>query len=139
MSNTNRYSDRELELFKINIEQKKEKAENDLHFLLKQMENITEATSKGDWKENTSSSDLEMLSTMANRHRHHLQDLKNALIRIQNKNYGICSLTGELIDKRRLMAVPITTKSLAAKMQPPYPKKKTNESPFRVIKMGTKK
>ena len=43
-------------------------------------------------------------------------DLQNALQRVYNKSYGICVISGELIDKRRLLAVPTTTKSLAAKM-----------------------
>ncbi len=117
MSNTNRYSDEELALFKIHIEQKLEKASNDLNFLLGQIENITESRgNEGDRMDETSSnSDMEMLYTMVNRHRHHIQDLENALIRIRQKTYGICIITDELIDKRRLMAVPTTTKSLAAK------------------------
>ena len=117
MSNTNRYSDEELALFKIHIEQKLDKASKDLTFLLGQIENISESRgNEGDRMDETSSNnDLEMLYTMANRHRHHIQDLKNALIRIHQKTYGICIITGELIDKRRLMAVSTTTKSLAAK------------------------
>jgi RNA polymerase-binding transcription factor DksA len=42
--------------------------------------------------------------------------LENALIRIENKTYGICRATGDLIDKKRLMAVPHATLSMAAKM-----------------------
>lgn len=52
---------------------------------------------------------------MIGRQRKHVQDLENALIRIHNKRFGICIVTGQLIDKRRLMAVPTTTKSLEAK------------------------
>jgi RNA polymerase-binding transcription factor DksA len=116
MQVTKRYSQEELELFKIHIEQKLAKSNNDLAFLLDQIQNTTEATDNiSDWMDNTSGSDLEMLYTMVSRQRKHIVDLENALIRIRNKNYGICIITGELIDKKRLMAVPTTTKSLAAK------------------------
>ncbi len=116
MPSTKRYSDKELELFKTHIEQKLSKSENDLTFLLDRIQDISEATDNvGDWMDDTSGSDLEMLYIMARRHRQHIQDLENALLRIHHKNYGICIVTNELIDKRRLLAVPTTTKSLAAK------------------------
>ena len=140
MSGTKRYSDEELELFKIQIEQKLEKSKTDLAFLLDQIKNITEsATSEGDWKEDTSGSDLEMLYTMVNRNRRHIQDLENALIRIRHKNYGICVITGELIDKRRLMAVPTTTKSLAAKNATALTEEKKERKPPPVSKSGQQK
>lgn len=60
----------------------------------------------------------------ANRQRKHVIDLQNALLRVHNKSYGICCITGELIDKRRLLAVPTTTKSLAVKLDGGQPKKK---------------
>ena len=62
-------------------------------------------------------SELEMLNNMANHQRKYIQDLENALIRINNKSYGICVVTGELIEKKRLLAVPTTTKSVVAKTQ----------------------
>ncbi|MBV6652777.1 MAG: hypothetical protein KI786_03425, partial [Mameliella sp.] len=67
--------------------------------------------------------DVEMLNNMAIRQRRYIQDLQNALIRIRNKVYGVCTVTGELIDKKRLMAVPTTTKSVAAKTGPVTPKR----------------
>lgn len=117
MSATKRYSNEELELFKSHIEHKLGKTNKDLDFLLGQIEDISESKGNGgDWIDDTSSNnDLEMLYAMANRNRHYIRDLENALIRISHKTYGICVITGELIDKRRLMAVPTTTKSLAAK------------------------
>jgi RNA polymerase-binding transcription factor DksA len=59
--------------------------------------------------------ELDMLNNMAIRQRKYIKELENASIRIQNKVYGICMISGDLIDKRRLTAVPTTTKSLAAK------------------------
>jgi len=116
-SGTIRYSDKELNAFKTFIEGKLEKSNKDLEFTLGQIENLTEARdNEGDWMDDTSSmSELEMLYTMANRSRKHIRDLENALLRIKNKSYGICVVSGTLIDMKRLMAVPTTTKSLAAK------------------------
>ena len=59
--------------------------------------------------------DKEHLSTMANRQTKFIQNLENALIRIENKTYGICRMTGKLIDKKRLKAVPHATLSMEAK------------------------
>jgi len=117
MAVTNRYSDQDLAEFKAQIEKKLEKANQDLVFTLDQIENITEAMDGegGRVEETSNTTNLQMLNTMAGRQRHHIRDLENALLRIQSKSYGICSVTGELIDKRRLLAVPTTTKSLAAK------------------------
>ena len=126
-----RYSDADLEEFRILIESKLEKASAHLNELQEQILEITENTSDehgGDWVDDSSiNNDVEMLNNMAIRQRMYIQDLENALVRIRNKSYGICSITGQLIDKRRLLAVPTTTKSLAAKVAeqaPPAPEKK---------------
>ena len=125
-----RYSDAELEEFKVLIETKLERASTHLSGLQEQILEITENTSDehgGDWVDDSSiNNDVEMLNNMAIRQRMYIQDLENDMVRIKNKTYGICSLTGQLIDKRRLLAVPTTTKSLAAKVaeQVPAPEKK---------------
>jgi len=59
--------------------------------------------------------EAERLSTMAARQRKHIQHLENALIRIDNKVFGICRATGKLISKERLKAVPHATLSIHAK------------------------
>lgn len=124
MSNTVvRYSDAELQEFKALIEGKLEKAQTQLDSLREQILEIAENSGDDhgvDWVDDSSTgNDVEMLNNMAIRQRRYIQDLQNALIRIRNKVYGICTVTGELIDKKRLRAVPTTTKSLAAKTQPP--------------------
>lgn len=132
-----RYSDADLEEFRILIETKLQRAEKHLAELQEQILEITENTSDehgGDWVDDSSiNNDVEMLNNMAIRQRMHIQDLDNALVRIKNKSYGICSITGQLIDKRRLLAVPTTTKSLAAKVAeqaaPPIDKKEKPEPP----------
>ena len=52
---------------------------------------------------------------MLSRQQRHVQDLKNALLRIQNKTYGICTVTSKLISKERLRLVPHATKSIDGK------------------------
>lgn len=113
----NRYSDNELAEFKNHIEQKLNSSMQQLNLLKDRIENISEVSGNdGDWMDDSSNAqDVDMLNAMLGRQKKHIRDLENALIRIQNKRYGICVVTGELIDKRRLMAVPTTTKSLAAK------------------------
>ena len=107
----NRYGEAELAEFQALIEKKVAKTENQLAEAAESKDN------EGDWMDDSSNNtDIEMLEIMAYRQRKHLLDLQNALQRIYNRSYGICVITGELIDKRRLMAVPTTTKSLAAKM-----------------------
>ncbi len=120
MSNTVvRYSDVELAEFKELIDGKLEKAREQLLSLQEQILEITENTSDehgGDWVDDSSiNNEVEMLNNMAIRQRMYIKDLENALVRIKNKSYGICSVTGQLIDKKRLLAVPTTTKSLEAK------------------------
>jgi len=113
-----RYSDAELAEFKVKIDLKLSDAREEYVFIIEQIKEQTESIeSDGDWMDNSSSAnDLELMYIMANRQRKHIEDLEKALIRIKHKSYGICLLTGELIDKRRLIAVPTTTKSLAAKL-----------------------
>lgn len=118
-----RYSDSDLAEFKTIIDVKLERARVQLQSLQEQILEIAENASDdhgGDWMDDSNTNnDVEMLNNMSIRQRRYIQELENALIRIRNKAYGICSVTGELIDKKRLLAVPTTTKSLAAKTQPP--------------------
>ncbi|MEM6967201.1 MAG: TraR/DksA C4-type zinc finger protein [Bacteroidota bacterium] len=119
-SSTNRYSDKDLAEFKVHIEQKLESARNQIASFQERIDNISETKDNdGDWMDDTSNlQDLEMLYSMISRQQKHIRDLENALIRVHTKRYGICIVTGELIDKRRLLAVPTTNKCLAAKLTP---------------------
>ena len=158
---TARYSDQELEEFRVLIEKKLDHAKEQLQNLQDQILEITENSGDehgGDWVDDSSTNtEVEMLNTMAIRQRKYIADLENALIRIRNKTYGICVISGELIDKRRLLAVPTTTKSLVAKTeqnkheesksttrlnQNPYVKKdpdKTKKAPKKIITKVIKK
>jgi len=118
-----RFSDEELAEFKAIIEAKLEKARNDLQLL-------TEAyTNANDNDTNDTSPTFKVLeegyqvlskeenSRLAARQSKFIQNLENALIRIENKTYGICRVTGKLISKERLRSVPHATLSIEAKNQ----------------------
>lgn len=81
-----------------------------------QARELSETMSEGfgaDMGENSSSvSQLELLNEQVLRKRDLVQDLQNAMLRIKNKVYGTCSVTGKLIDRQRLEAIPTTTKSV---------------------------
>lgn len=116
-----RYTDSELEEFRVLLEEKLEKAKSQYENLINQIKEVTE-NSSGDFTKDltdfsSSQTEVELLNNMATRQRTYIQDLQNALIRIRNKSYGICVVTGQLIDKKRLMAVPTTTKSVIAKTE----------------------
>lgn len=118
----NRYTDEELEEFKELILRKLEKARNDLELL-------TEAyTNSNEHDTNDTSPTFKVLeegyqvlskeenSRLAARQQKFIRSLENALIRIENKTYGICRATGNLISKERLRIVPHATLSIEAKL-----------------------
>lgn len=119
----NRYSDEELEEFRQVIEEKLEKARQEYDHLLEAVQNPNENgvddhnPSNNMFEETNAASDKEYMSQLADRQRQFIQNLENAVIRIENKTYGICRVTGELIAKERLKAVPHTTTSIKAKEQ----------------------
>lgn len=114
-----RYSDEELEEFKALILEKLEFAKNELTGIEQQMMELRENMSDeqgGDWFDDSSiHTEIEFMTKLAERQRQFVQNLELALVRIKNKSYGICSVTGELIDKQRLLLVPHATKSVQAK------------------------
>ncbi len=112
-----RYSDVELAEFKALIEQKLAKAKDELALYLSQLNDRSDdesAKSRG-IDDGIGTVEIERLNTLAARQGKHVKHLENALIRIENKVYGICRETGKLIRKERLMAVPHATLSIAAK------------------------
>jgi DnaK suppressor protein len=114
-----RYSDEELEEFRVLIEGKLEKAKEQLGFYLNELEDMADnpdSKLKG-LDDGISTVENERLTNMASRQRKHIQHLENALIRIQNKVYGVCRETGKLISKERLRAVPHATLSIEAKQR----------------------
>lgn len=114
-----RYSDEELQEFKGIIDEKLSVASKELEFIQKQIDELNENgfnQQGGDWyDDSTAHTDMELLQRSAARQQRLIQDLRNALLRIQNKTYGICTVTGQLIDKNRLRLVPHATKSIDGK------------------------
>ncbi len=116
-----RYSDEELAEFKQLIEAKLELARREYMQVMDTLTNRsgndvddTMPTYKV-LEEGSMSQTKEELTTMAARQQKFIQSLQAALIRIENKTYGVCRVTGKLIPKERLRAVPHATLSIEAK------------------------
>lgn len=118
---TMRYSDAELTEFRDLIQKKLDQAKKELAYLQGLITRKDEMG--GDETENrymtmedgSMSMEREQLAQMASRQINYIDHLEKAMIRIENKTYGICRVTGKLIDKARLRAVPHATLSIEAK------------------------
>ena len=119
---TVRYSDEELEEFRVLILQKLDQARENLAILNENLaggENSTDDTAPTFkiLEEGYSVSQKEENAKLAARTEKYIQNLEFALMRIENKTYGVCRATGRLIPKERLRCVPTTTICLDAKMK----------------------
>ena len=116
-----RYSDEELQEFKAIIEEKLDKA-------MREFENLRAVVMNNDGngvqdtsptfkvlEEGAGTRDKEEAARMAERQRKFIRHLQAALVRIENKTYGVCRVTGQLIPKDRLRAVPHATTTVEAK------------------------
>ena len=123
-----RYSDEELEEFRNIITVKLEKSRDDLKMLTDAYSHANEhdtADTSPTFKvleEGYQVLSKEENSRLASRQQKFINSLENALIRIENKSYGICRVTGELIPKERLRSVPHATLSIDAKLNQPQKK-----------------
>ncbi len=119
---TVRYSDADLTEFRELIQRKLEAAKKELVYLQGLITRKDEmGGDDGDGRymtmeDGSVSMEREQLSQMASRQITYIDHLEKALMRIENKTYGICRVTGKLIDKARLRAVPHATLSIEAKM-----------------------
>jgi RNA polymerase-binding transcription factor DksA len=117
-----RYSDEELEEFRQIILDKLEKAKEDLKLLMEAYhldgEHGTDDTSPTFkiLEEGYQVMSKEENSRLASRQQKFINNLENALLRIENKTYGVCRATGKLISKDRLKSVPHATLSIEAKL-----------------------
>jgi DnaK suppressor protein len=126
MENNNektRYSDAELQEFKEIILEKMRMAKEELASLTQSLSNPnmngTDDTA-GTYKtleDGSATLEKEQINQLAARQKKFIENLEAALVRIENKTYGICRETGKLIQKERLRAVPHTTLSMEAKMK----------------------
>ena len=118
-----RYSDADLKEFKDIILGKIEKAEKDLMLInesfINDQNNGTDDTSPTfkAFEEGAETLSKEQNAILAGRQEKFIRDLKHALIRIESKTYGVCRVTGKLIPKERLLAVPHATLSIEAKTE----------------------
>jgi len=118
METKKRYSDEELEEFKSLILEKLEKAKSTYDEYSRQLKDtdgnavISNTSDPEDGQQNQAT---ESASIMASRTEKYIKNLENALIRIENKTYGIDRITGELIPKERLKAVPHATLTVDSK------------------------
>lgn len=116
-----RYSDEELNEFKELINSRLEAARKELSYLqaliMRKDETGTEDTENRylNMEDGSGAMEREQLSQLASRQIQFTNHLEKALIRIESKTYGICRVTGKLIDKARLRAVPHATLSIEAK------------------------
>lgn len=121
IENTVRYSDSDLQEFKEIILKKIARAEEDLALLessyKNNADNGTDDTSPSfkSFEEGSDTMSKEANVQLAIRQEKFIRDLKNALLRIENKTYGVCRVTGKLIQKERLKLVPHATLSIEAK------------------------
>ena len=118
-----RYSDTDLQEFRELIQRKLESAKKELNYLQGLITRNDETGGDDSdsrymtMEDGSLSMEREQLSQMASRQITFIDHLEKALVRIENKTYGICRVTGKLIDKARLRAVPHATLSIEAKLQ----------------------
>jgi RNA polymerase-binding transcription factor DksA len=117
-----RYSDSDLTEFRELIQRKLESAKKELSYLQGLITRKDEMGGDNDdarymtMEDGSMSMEREQLSQMASRQITFIDHLEKAIMRIENKTYGVCRITGKLIDKARLRAVPHATLSIEAKM-----------------------
>ncbi|HIP33053.1 MAG TPA: TraR/DksA family transcriptional regulator [Crocinitomicaceae bacterium] len=118
---TTKYSDKELKEFQDLINHKLKEAKIDLDLLRGSLSHNDDhgtndtGRSFNMMEDGSETLSREEMAQLANRQEKFITSLKNALIRIENKTYGICRVTGKLINKKRLMLVPHATLSIEAK------------------------
>lgn len=120
-NNVVRYSDEELHEFRVLIESKIEKAKEDMQIYMEAYNNTGNDTMDTSptfkiLEEGNQVLSKEENSRLASRLDKYIKNLEAALVRIENKTYGICRVTGKLIAKERLLIVPHATLSFDAKV-----------------------
>lgn len=116
-----RYSDEELGEFRELVQRKLETARKDLTYFQNLLTHRTDGGTEDtdnrhqNMEDGSAAHDREQVANLASRQIQFINNLEKALVRIENKTYGICRVTGKLIDKKRLQAVPHATLSMEAK------------------------
>lgn len=117
------YSDKDLQEFKVLIIKKLESAEIEYEELKNTLSKRNNSAEDTNWRFNQQEAGADVLSKeesniLAQKQLKFIDALKNALVRIENKTYGICRITGNIIPKGRLLAVPHTTVGINQKNIP---------------------
>lgn len=114
-----RYSDAELEEFKEILQSKLNETKSELLIVQNQLSQGGQSQHRTHsmMEDSQMNAELEQLTQIARRYAVFIDNLEKALIRVENKTYGVCRATGKLIDKERLRVVPHATLSLEAKMK----------------------
>ena len=111
------------------IEEAKKQLE-DLKIQLKELNNSGDENRAGTFDDGASNWQREHVSKLAARQQKFIRNLEYALVRIKNKTYGVCSVTGDLISKERLALVPHATKSVEGKHTTQGKDKKVDKPKF---------
>ncbi|WKV13119.1 TraR/DksA family transcriptional regulator [Marivirga harenae] len=117
-----RYSADELNEFEQLITSKLDKAKEELRYIKSTITRSDDSGTDGTsgnvkvLEDGADTMEKESMNQLAARQQKFITNLENALVRIKNGTYGICSVTGKLISKERLRAVPHTTQSIEAKL-----------------------
>ncbi|MGJ3236923.1 TraR/DksA family transcriptional regulator [Marivirga sp.] len=117
-----RYSADELKEFEELITSKLDKAKEELRYIKSTITRSDDSGTDGTsgnvkvLEDGADTMEKESMNQLAARQQKFITNLENALVRIKNGTYGICSVTGKLISKERLRAVPHTTQSIEAKL-----------------------
>ena len=118
-----RYTDEELEEFRLLIAQKLDSAKSEFRTLQGNLKSGTEngaVSSNNNYltlDDGADTAEKENLNHLAAHQLKFIKSLEAAMVRIQNKTYGICKTSGKLIPKERLRAVPHTTQTIEAKLK----------------------
>ena len=119
----NKYSDKELSEFKALILSKLKEAQDDYNLLIGSLshndDHGTNDTGRtfNMMEDGSETLSREEVAQLCSRQETFIKNLQQALVRIENKTYGVCRVTGDLIQKERLKLVPHATLSIAAKNQ----------------------
>jgi RNA polymerase-binding transcription factor DksA len=133
-----RYSDKDLDVFRVHIEAERKKAMEEFQILRENLDDLTNSEMADEnasysmhmAEQGTDAQEKEKLYAHVQRVSDYIKKLDEALQRIQDKVYGICKMCGILIAKERLLAVPITTQSASYKLRKRCPE----DGVYRIVK-----
>ncbi len=116
MSKDNRYTQEELDNFRVFVDKKLARAREDFEYMQKQINDMgmnSDGDHSSDYIDGSAAHmDIQRMNEMAKRHLMTIEELEEAKVRIRQGTYGICSVSGEKIDPKRLRLVPGAKRSV---------------------------